>query len=184
MKSQLPKQITQRKKQGFIMPVNHWIHNDLKKDVQARLLSSESFLSQLFTPKQIKNLFKPSLSFIKIPKNYDPPLQESALIDQARNASSQPRKRPQRAQRLAHELLAHLRWGLGQVHRPLRDFVRHLQRAAAPAAFADAGVVVARAQLPQRLRVRGHPEAGSAGSAAYTERRSEARSGAFSRPSG
>ena len=51
------------------MPVNHWIHNDLKKDVQARLLSSDSFLSQLFTPKQIKNLFKPSLSFIKIPQN-------------------------------------------------------------------------------------------------------------------
>ena len=69
IKSQLPKRIVQRKKQGFIMPVNHWIHNDLKKDVQARLLSSESFLSQLFTPKQIKNLFKPSLSFIKIPQN-------------------------------------------------------------------------------------------------------------------
>ena len=69
MKSQLPKKIVQRKKQGFIMPVNHWIHNDLKKDVQARLLSSESFLSRLFTPKQIKNLFKPSLSFIKVPHN-------------------------------------------------------------------------------------------------------------------
>ncbi len=69
MNSHLPKKIVQRKKQGFIMPVNHWIHNDLKKDAQARLLSSESFLSQLFTSMQIKNLFKPGLSFIKIPQN-------------------------------------------------------------------------------------------------------------------
>ncbi len=69
MNSHLPKIIVQRKKQGFIMPVNHWIHNDLKKDAQARLLSSESFLSQLFTSMQIKNLFKPGLSFIKIPQN-------------------------------------------------------------------------------------------------------------------
>ena len=51
------------------MPVNHWIHNDLKKDVQARLLSSNSFLAQLFTHKQIENLFKPGLSFMKIPQN-------------------------------------------------------------------------------------------------------------------
>ena len=69
MKSQLPKEIVRRKKQGFIMPVNHWIHNDLKKDVQARLLSSNSFLAQLFTYKQIENLFKPGLSFMKIPQN-------------------------------------------------------------------------------------------------------------------
>ena len=51
------------------MPVNHWIHNDLKKDAQARLLSSNSFLAQLFTHKQIENLFKPGLSFMKIPQN-------------------------------------------------------------------------------------------------------------------
>ena len=69
IKSQLPKRIVQRKKQGFIMPVNHWIHNDLKKDLQERLLSSNSFLAQLFTHKQIENLFKPGLSFMRTSKN-------------------------------------------------------------------------------------------------------------------
>ena len=69
IKSQLPKRIVQRKKQGFIMPVNHWIHNDLKKDLQERLLSSNSFLAQLFTHKQIENLFKPGLSFVRTSKN-------------------------------------------------------------------------------------------------------------------
>ena len=69
VKSELPKIIIQRKKQGFIMPVNHWIHNDLKKDVQGRLLSSNSFLAQLFTHKQIENLFKPGLSFMRTSKN-------------------------------------------------------------------------------------------------------------------
>ena len=69
MTPHLPKKIIQRKKQGFIMPVNHWIHNDLKKDVQGRLLSSNSFLAQLFTHKQIENLFKPGLSFMRTSKN-------------------------------------------------------------------------------------------------------------------
>ena len=69
VKSQLPKKIIQRKKQGFIMPVNHWIHNDLKNDVQERLLSSNSFLAQLFTHKQIENLFKSGLSFMRTSKN-------------------------------------------------------------------------------------------------------------------
>ena len=69
MTSHLPTKIIQRKKQGFIMPVNHWIHNDLKKDVQGRLLSSNSFLPQLFTYKQIENLFKPGLSFMRTSKN-------------------------------------------------------------------------------------------------------------------
>lgn len=68
-KSQLPKKIIQRKKQGFIMPVNHWIHNDLKNDVQERLLSSNSFLAQLFTCKQIENLFKSGFSFMRTSKN-------------------------------------------------------------------------------------------------------------------
>jgi asparagine synthase (glutamine-hydrolysing) len=69
VKSELPKIIIQRKKQGFIMPVNHWIHNDLKNDVQERLLSSNSFLAQLFTHKQIENLFKSGLSFMSTSKN-------------------------------------------------------------------------------------------------------------------
>ena len=69
MTPQLPKKIIQRKKQGFIMPVNHWIHNDLKNDVQERLLSSNSFLAQLFTHKQIENLFKSGLSFMRTSKN-------------------------------------------------------------------------------------------------------------------
>jgi len=69
IKYQLPKKIIQRKKQGFIMPVNHWIHNDLKNDVRARLFSSNSFLARLFTHKQIDNLFKPGLSFMGTSKN-------------------------------------------------------------------------------------------------------------------
>ena len=69
VKSELPKIIIQRKKQGFIMPVNHWIHNDLKNDVQERLLSSNSFLAQLFTHKQIENLFKSGLLFMRTSKN-------------------------------------------------------------------------------------------------------------------
>ena len=69
MKSQLPNEIVYRKKQGFIMPIDDWISGGLKKDMQARLLSSNSYLSQLFTPVQIKTLFKPSLPFIKISRN-------------------------------------------------------------------------------------------------------------------
>ena len=69
MRPHLPKKIIQRKKQGFIMPVNHWIHNDLKKDLQERLLSSNSFLAQLFTHKQIENLFKSGLLFMRTSKN-------------------------------------------------------------------------------------------------------------------
>jgi len=69
MSAHLPTEITQRKKQGFIMPVNHWIHHDLKKDIQARLMDSDSFLTKLLSFKQIENLYKPALTLTQTSRN-------------------------------------------------------------------------------------------------------------------
>ncbi len=58
MRDSLPKEILSRKKQGFIMPVDRWIHNEWKEEVQGRLMDPNSFLSLWLPKKDIQNLFQ------------------------------------------------------------------------------------------------------------------------------
>ena len=58
MEKSLPSLIVNRRKQGFIMPVNHWIHNELKEDILDALTDSKSYLRELFSKAKIQTLFK------------------------------------------------------------------------------------------------------------------------------
>ena len=57
MGKSLPQQIIDRRKQGFIMPVNHWIHNELKENIMNVLTDNKSQLRELFSKQGILSFF-------------------------------------------------------------------------------------------------------------------------------
>ena len=57
MQELLPPAITARPKHGFLLPLGHWLRNELKKYAQELLLPSESHARKFFSERQIKSLF-------------------------------------------------------------------------------------------------------------------------------
>jgi asparagine synthase (glutamine-hydrolysing) len=68
MKDILPAEIVNRKKHGFILPVNEWLRNGLSGFCREKLLSRESHASSMHDKNLLKNLFKKSSGFREIEK--------------------------------------------------------------------------------------------------------------------
>ena len=68
MKNILPREILTRKKQGFILPTNQWLRNDLRDFCYDKLVSGTSHALTQHSRKYLEGLFKKSNGLIEIEK--------------------------------------------------------------------------------------------------------------------
>ena len=52
----LPKEIINRQKQGFLLPVINWLNNDLKDFSKEILLDNNTYISRLFSQSYLESL--------------------------------------------------------------------------------------------------------------------------------